>query len=97
MSDKTPNLIRYYFWGSGEPVCIAEFRLNTDGQVVLTVLDPAAEYVAREYYDHGLEWVSERRTVFPSDGPDFMRALLQPFRTTYYQFVDESEYPDDAS
>jgi hypothetical protein len=29
--------------------------------------------------------------VHPSEGPLFMRALLQPFRMTYYSLHDESD------
>jgi hypothetical protein len=97
MSDRTPNLVALYFWGSGEAVHVAEFRLNRDGQAVLTLIDPAGGRLAKEWHDHGIEFVAEGRTVLPSDGPAFMRALLQPFRMTYYHFVDESEHPDDAS
>ncbi len=97
MSDKTPNLVAFYFWGSGEAVRVAEFRLNMDRQAVLTLIDPAGGRLAKDYHDHGIEFAAEGRTVLPSDGPAFMRALLQPFRTTYYQFVDESKHPDDAS
>lgn len=96
MSGKTPNLIALYFWGSGEAVRVAEFRLNTDGQAVLALLAPAGR-LAKEWHDHGVEFVAEGRAVLPSDGPAFMRALLQPFNMSYYYFADESEHPDDAS
>lgn len=90
MSAKEPILITLYWWGSGEGVRVAEFRLNRDGRVTLTRLDPTKGRIAQEYYDHGVDFVAEGRTVWPADGPAFMRALLQPFRTTYYHFVDES-------
>lgn len=90
MSEKVPTLIALYWWGSGDPVRVAEFRLNPEGRVELTVIDPREGRLAQEYYDHGVDFVSEERTVRPHDGPAFMRALLQPFRMTYYRFVDES-------
>lgn len=90
MNEKPPNLVALYSWGSGDAARVAEFRLTPEGQVVLTVIDPLEGRVAQEYYDYGVDFVAEGRTVRPEDGPDFMRALLRPFQRTYYHFIDES-------
>jgi len=47
--------------------------------------------LAREIYDHGIESPSSGRFVPASDGPAFMRTLLEPTRLTYYGFVDETD------
>ncbi|HET9143309.1 hypothetical protein [Actinophytocola sp.] len=90
MSDKPPTLVAMYSWGTGEPVRVAEFRLNDQGRAELTLLDPVEGKLAQDFYAHGVDSVSEGRAVHPDDGPAFMRALLQPFRMSYYRFVDES-------
>ncbi|HEX3790779.1 MAG TPA: hypothetical protein VHW44_23155 [Pseudonocardiaceae bacterium] len=90
MDGTAPGLVTLYAFGSGTAVRVAEFRLAPDGRVALTVLDPDQARLAQGYYDHGVDFVAEDRLVRPQDGAAFMRALLQPFRMSYYRFVDES-------
>lgn len=90
MSRSTPSLIALYAFGSGRRERVAEFTLNPDGTVSLTVSDPSEGQLAQDYYNHGVELVSEGRTVGPDDGAAFMRALMQPFRMSYFSFIDES-------
>jgi hypothetical protein len=90
MSEQAPTVVVLYSWRSGDPVRVAEFRRESDGPVSLTMIDPLDGRLAQEYYDHGIDLVSADRLVGPSEGADFMRALLQPFRMSYYRFADES-------
>jgi len=76
---------------SREPVPIAEFRWAPEAGVSLAQLDPKRGDLAREIYDHGIESPSSGRFVPASDGPAFMRTLLEPTRLTYYGFVDETD------
>ncbi len=90
MNDPAPTVVGLYSFGSGEAVKVAEFRLTPDHRAVLTVIDPREAAMAQQYYDHGVDFVAEGRTVRADEGPAFLRALLQPFRMSYYRFVDES-------
>lgn len=91
MSEQTPVLVALKFLGANGLVRVAEFRLNQDGQATLTILDPKKARLAQEYYDHGVELIAAGGRVRPEDGPAFMRALMQPFRMSYYHFFDESD------
>jgi hypothetical protein len=94
MSEKSPVLVALY-WNKREGRDrVAEFRLSASGRVELVLLLPAQGIVAQDYYDHGIPFPAEGRTVWPADGPAFMRALLQPFRVTYWTLVDESPRAD---
>jgi hypothetical protein len=92
MNDKAPTLVALYSWGTGNPVRVAEFRLAPGGTVELTVIDPAEATVARTCFDHGVDVDDDRRTVLPGEEPEtFMRGLLTPRRSSYYNFADESD------
>ena len=67
---------------------VAEFRWQPGQAVSLTVLDPEWGALAQDFYDNGVPVGAGR--VSPEAGPEFMRALLQRFRMSYYKFVDES-------
>jgi hypothetical protein len=70
---------------------VAVFRWSPRDGVTLELLDAEWSRVARGYFERGVELLGERRMVLPSEGPLFMRALLQPFRMTYYTLRDESD------
>ena len=92
LSGKTPTLVALYSWGTGNPVRVAEFRLARGGTVELTVFDPTEASVARNYFEHGVDVDNDRRTVLPNEEPEtFMRGLLTPRRSSYYNFADESD------
>ena len=94
MSKRSPVLVALY-WNMREGRDrVAEFRLNASGHAELVILNPARAIVAQDYYDHGIPFPAEGRVVWPADGPAFMRALLQPFRVTYWSLVDESPQTD---
>jgi hypothetical protein len=94
VNDTVPTRVALYSHASGEPRRIAEFRWNPEAGVTLDILDPQWSRLARQYYEHGVELGPEARMVLPSEGPTFMRALLQPFRMSYYSLVDESPKPE---
>jgi hypothetical protein len=94
MSGRYPTLVALYWLGTGGRTRVAEFRLNTAGAAELIVFDPSKSLGAQGYFDHGVDLAAESRTVYPSEGPAFLLALLQPFRTTYFAFVDESPRED---
>ncbi|MGW4095063.1 hypothetical protein [Nocardia sp. NPDC004750] len=85
----TPTLVTVYDMGTGELRRTAEFRL-IEGHAELTVIDPNGCGLAQRLHTHGVELLDEPRRVPPEEGPAFMRALLQPFRMSYYRIVDES-------
>ena len=96
MNQQSPVLVALY-WNTREGRDrVAEFRLNASGRAELVLLNPAMGMVAQDYYDHGIPFPAERRVVRPADGPAFMRALLQPFRVTYWTLVDESPQADGS-
>lgn len=91
MTEKTPTVVALYHWGADSPERVAEFRLKSDGDVVLTVLNPNQAGIAVEMYESGVELRREGRYIsWRDDSHAFMRALLQPFRMTYNWFRDES-------
>jgi hypothetical protein len=91
--DATPTRVVLYSYASGTAEAVAEFRWSTESGVSLTVFDPVQGRLAQDYYDRGAPFDAERRAVVPSEGPTFMRALVQPSRSTYSRFVDESAPP----
>lgn len=93
MIEQFPTVVALYDLGSRQPRRVAEFRLTRHGNVVLTVTDPHGCLPAQQWYDSGVEILGETRQVMPDDGAEFMKALLQPFRISYYCFVDESPRP----
>lgn len=94
MAEASRRVVLYSYL-TGEPEAVAEFRWVQDEGVTLTVLDPGAEHLARQYYDRGAPLDAEKRSVPRSEGLEFMRALVQPSRATYFRFVDESDPDDD--
>ncbi|GAB2702958.1 hypothetical protein [Nocardia thraciensis] len=91
MSRTAPNLVTVYDLGSWEPRRVAEFRLTAQGSIELTVLGSAGCPIAEQWYRRGVEVLGEARFVTVNDAAEFMRALLQPFRLSYYELVDESD------
>lgn len=91
VSEDAPTRVVLYTWGPGDRVPAAEFRWSEDSGVTLTIINSDWGRFAQEVYDNGVLLRAERALVLPSAGPEFMRALLQPFwRMSYYAFVDES-------
>jgi len=90
MSEKSPTLVAFYWLGTGGRTRAAEFRLNAAGAVEFEVFDSSKSLGAQGYFEHGVDLAAESRTVTAAEGPAFLSALLQPFRTTYFEFVDES-------
>jgi len=90
MTDPVPSRVALYANNTGEPRRVALFHWSPDAGVRLELLDPEWSRVATQYYERGVELPSERRMVLPVEGPAFMRALLQPFRMSYYSLRDES-------
>ncbi|MEV6072648.1 hypothetical protein AB0L82_39415 [Nocardia sp. NPDC052001] len=73
----------------GQPHRVAEFRL-VNGRAQLSELVPEGCALARQWHTAGVEILGEPQRVHPDDGISFMRALLQPFRMSYYRVIDES-------
>ncbi|MET8650198.1 MULTISPECIES: hypothetical protein [Nocardia] len=92
MSDpSSPSRVVLYSYAKDlRPHRVAEFTCTDDGGVTLTVVDDEWGGLAREYYRDGVLSRHDRRVVLPAEGAPFMRALLQPSRSTYYRFADES-------
>ncbi|MFD0365955.1 hypothetical protein ACFQZZ_31335 [Nocardia sp. GCM10030253] len=87
----TPTRVVLYTYAKDlRPEKVAEFTWSTDAGVALRIIDDEWGSLAREYYRDGVLSKSERRVVLPAEGPSFMRALVQPSRSTYYRFADES-------
>lgn len=95
MSDKCPTRVVLYSMVAGEPgkpTPIAEFHWSPEGGVTLVELNPNWTLVARELYSHGVESYRKGRVVHRSEGPEFMRSLLDSMRnSTYYGIMDKSE------
>jgi hypothetical protein len=85
-----PTRVVLYSYASGQPQAAAEFRWSAESGVVLTVIEPVEGEIARRYHENGIPFEAERRLVPASEGPVFMQALVQPSRTSYTRFVDES-------
>ncbi|MER5391306.1 type VII secretion system-associated protein, partial [Saccharopolyspora sp. NPDC002686] len=93
-----PTLIGVYSMASGdEPQRVAEFRWSTEAGVTVEVFDQEWGKVALYHYHRGVSLVSEKRDVLPSEGPEFMRALLKRNDMSYYRFVDESAQDQPVS
>jgi hypothetical protein len=86
----TPTQVALYTNATDPRRRIAVFRWSEAQGVTVELLDAEWERIPRQYYERGVELLGERRMVLPSEGPLFMRALLQPFRRSYYTLVDES-------
>ncbi|BCJ33282.1 hypothetical protein Athai_07850 [Actinocatenispora thailandica] len=96
MSDAAPTRVGFYSYAAGAGRRVAEFTRGPDGLVRLSVIDPDRAGLARDYYDNGVPLLATGARVPPSAGDAFLRALLQPFRMTYYGFVDESDTESPA-
>jgi hypothetical protein len=91
MTGPAPTRVVLYSIASGTKQPVAEFRWRPDADVTLTILDPDQAGTAQYYYDLGAPFNAERRSVHRSEGATFMRALVQPARSTYRWFADESD------
>jgi hypothetical protein len=87
---KTPALVTLYAQTPEGRKAAARFRWDPAVGVSLEIVDPKWGQLARRYFERGAPYDAEMRPVTPAEGETFMRALLQPSRMTYYQFVDES-------
>jgi hypothetical protein len=88
--EEVPTRVVLYSYAARTPEAVAEFLWSPGSEVSLTVLDPEQGRVAQQYYDEGVPFDAEQRLVHREEAATFMRALVQPRRTTYSQFVDES-------
>ncbi|MBL1076117.1 hypothetical protein JK358_17095 [Nocardia sp. 2] len=95
MGQRGPAVVGLYLRESGRWRRIAEYRLNADGVVTFRAIDPVEGLVARVWYHQGVDLLDQERTVSPQDGPEFLRALLQPFGFRDYRFRDDSRARDD--
>lgn len=86
-----PARVALYANNTGEPRRVAVFHWSPRTGVTFEILDPEWGELARVYYTEGVELPREQRMAKPSEGPVFMRALLQPFRMSYYSLRDESD------
>ncbi|MET0419776.1 MAG: hypothetical protein ABW022_27480 [Actinoplanes sp.] len=88
MTEQALTRVALYTFAQHTNRRVAEFRWQPGQAVSLTVLDPEWGALAQDFYDNGVPVGAGR--VSPEAGPEFMRALLQRFRMSYYKFVDES-------
>ncbi|WP_156910431.1 hypothetical protein [Nocardia mangyaensis] len=88
--DVAPTVVAIYDVGFAEPRKVAEFRLATDGTVVLTVIDPGGCLVAEQWYDRGVKIYEPLSRIGPDEGTRFLRALLDTPGMSYYRVFDES-------
>lgn len=86
----TPTRVALYANATDPPRRVAVYRWSPDGGVTMELLDEEWSKVAKQYFERGVDLPMERRLVHPREGALFMRALLQPFRMTYYSLHDES-------
>lgn len=91
--ERTPTQVALYAYAPDPPRRVAVFRWSPEEGVTMELLDQESSRVALSYYENGIDLHRERRLVKPSEGPVFMRALLQPFRMSYYGLRDESDLP----
>jgi hypothetical protein len=91
VEERVPTRVVLYSYASGSAARAAEFRWSPAGGVTLTVLDREWGALAERYMAEGIGSDVLRRAVLPRDGETFMRTLVQPSRSTYVQFVDESD------
>jgi len=94
-NDPVPTRVALYALRASDTEPAAVFHWDPTNGVRLELLMPDWTRVARDYYERGVEYFRERRQVLPAEGPTFMRALVQPKRSTYYALVDESRPPAD--
>ncbi|MEC3952146.1 hypothetical protein VMT65_03775 [Nocardia sp. CDC153] len=93
MGQRVPAVVGLYFREAGQGAQwrrIAEFRLTAEGHATFRAVDPVEGLVARVWYHQGVDILGENRTVLPSEGAAFLRALLQPFGFRDYWFRDDS-------
>lgn len=93
---QAPTRVGYYAFlpgSSDEPVRVAEFSWSPQRGVLLTVFHGSASGLARRYYDRGAPYDAQQRLVPRTEGATFMLALVQPSRSSYHHFVDESGQP----
>lgn len=96
MNSPTPTRVVMYTIAAkiGTRTPIGEFRYDPRDGVTFTKLDPEWGSVAQGIYDNGTLSRDHNRFVRKEEGPDFMRTLTEPNRTTYYGFIDLSNVED---
>jgi hypothetical protein len=95
MAECTPSSVAIYDVGYARPRRVAEFRLDTGGGVTLTVSDRDGCLFAERLHERGVKIFDPPARVMPTEGPRFLRALLEAPPTSYYRVVDES--PEEAA
>ncbi len=89
-AEHTPTQVALYTNATEPPRRVAVYRYSAAQGVTMELLDEEWAHFAREIFERGIDLPREKRMALPSEGPLFMRALLQPFRMTYYTLLDES-------
>ena len=92
----TPTRVTVYVTTPEARITAARFRWSSDAGVTVEVLDPEWGEIAQRWYDNGMPFDRERRRVTRDEPETFMRALVQPSRSTLYHFADESESDSEA-
>lgn len=90
LPERTPTQVALYTNATNPPRKIAVFRYSEQSGVTMESLDAEWAEVPNRYMTNGVDLLGQRRMVRPAEGALFMRALLQPFRTSYYTLRDES-------
>ena len=90
MTARVPTKVVLYDYASGSQRPAAEFHWSEEDGVTLQIIEPDWGKLAQRYFTEGVYLSAEQRVVLPSDGEAFMRALVQPTRSTYSALVDES-------
>ncbi|BCJ32410.1 hypothetical protein [Actinocatenispora sera] len=91
MSEDAPTRVGFWSYATGVGRKVAEFTRQPDGSVAFRVLDRSWAGPAQDYYDNGVPVLAGGARIPATVGDEFLRALLQPFRMTYYGFLDESD------
>ena len=91
MRSDPPSRVVLYALDDGTPRAVAEFRWSIGSGVSLDVLDPVHGAPAQRHFDEGVPFDAERRLVSSSEGEAFMRALVQPSRSTYTWYEEKTD------
>jgi hypothetical protein len=91
MDSPTPTSIALYANNTGSPRRVAVFHWSEGDGVTLETIDPEWSRLATTFFERGVDLPQEQRMVLPAEGPVFMKALLQPFRMSYYTLQDETQ------
>ena len=93
LSSSAPTrVVLYTLVGSHDWTPAAEFTCTPEDGVTLTVYDEDhGGTIARSHFNQGVPNDQQRRLVTRDEPDMFMHTLLQPSRSTYYRWADESD------